>query len=330
VTRQSGWTAKVFGYLVLATWLGGPAGAAEPYPRSVAPPPGCPEPAYHRLEVTSKDGTKLAVHEWAPPQVPAGSPVVVLIHGIALHGAPYASVAAGFTARGIPLMVPDLRGHGRSEGERGVLAEPHVLRADLGAVLDAAARRHPNAPLVLAGESMGGLLAADYAWRGERRLAGLALLVPAFGVHPTRLAPSTDALELLRTGWVPLDSPDNLAASSRDRGFIKARRDDPLALHAVRPAYLTTVAKLQVEWQRAGAEVRVPLFVGVAGRDRIIDNQAVDRVFRTMGTPRAEKTWREWGEACHTVCWDPATPQVISELAGWTLERRPGQSARDR
>jgi alpha-beta hydrolase superfamily lysophospholipase len=52
-----------------------------------------------------------------------------------MHGKPYASIAAGFTLKGLTFIVPDLGGHGRSQGTRGELAEPHVLRADLGAVI---------------------------------------------------------------------------------------------------------------------------------------------------------------------------------------------------
>src|SRR5579871_980926 len=168
----------------MALLLGGAACAKDSYPRSIPLPPGCPEPHYQQWQVPSRDSTRLAVHEWSPPQPVAGKPVVLLIHGIGFHGAPYAAVAAGFTCRGLILTAPDLRGHGQSGGTRGELAEAHVLRADIGAVIDQITRRYPGRPLILAGESMGGLIAADYAWRGEKRLDGLALLVPAFGVHP--------------------------------------------------------------------------------------------------------------------------------------------------
>src|SRR5262245_11839493 len=115
------------------------------------------------IKVSARDGTQLRVHEWAPPEPQKGKPVVLFIHGIGMHGKPYGSIAAGFTSKGLTFVVPDLRGHGLSKGTRGELAEPYVLRADLGAVIGLVHKHHPGAPVVLAGESMGGLLAADYA-----------------------------------------------------------------------------------------------------------------------------------------------------------------------
>jgi alpha-beta hydrolase superfamily lysophospholipase len=275
--------------------------------------------------VPARDGTGLVVHEWAPPGPPARRPVVLFIHGIGMHGEPYAAVAAGFTAQGLVFVVPDLRGHGRSGGEPGELAPPHVLRADLGAVFALLGKRYPEAPVVLAGESMGGLLAADYAWRGERPLAGLALLAPAFAVHRGRVR-LADLGAAFNAGGISLDGDEKLLPSTREPGFIKARRADELTLHKVSPAYLATIAALQLDWPAAAAEVRVPLFVGVGGRDQIVDPLAVRRVYDRAATPKAEKTWRQWDEAYHTLCWDPLTPRVAEELARWA-RNCPGQPA---
>src|SRR5262249_26453720 len=156
------------------------------------------------LEVVARDGTKLVVHRWTPAKAAADKPVVVFLHGIGMHGEPYAAVAAGFTSKQVTLVVPDLRGHGRSGGMRGKLAESAVLRSDLGEIIGLVNKRHPQAPVYLAGESMGGLLAADYAVRGERRLAGLILLAPAFKVHDSQI--TLEGFGEFLTRKIPLNS----------------------------------------------------------------------------------------------------------------------------
>jgi alpha-beta hydrolase superfamily lysophospholipase len=299
------------------------------YPRSIPVAPGTPAPVYHRLEAAARDGIKLIVHEWTPAQRDAGRPVAMFIHGIGMHGEPYGAIAPGFTRHGIPLVIPDLRGHGRSEGTRGDLAEPHVMRADLGAVMGLIGTRYPGAPVVLIGDSMGGLLAADYAWRGERRLAGLVLLVPAFGVHTARLEkPVAELVSALGSGRVALGTPDKIGASTRNAGFVRARLADPLALADVRLSYLVKLARLEQDWPRAAAEFNLPLFVCVAGNDRIVDNKATERFFEKAATPPADKTWRRFDEAFHTLCWDPITPALVEDLAQWVLRRAsPGAGA---
>ena len=323
---------KAMGWLAGAAAIAGTAWASAEatYPLSIPVPPGSPPPVYRRLEVNSRDKTKLIVHEWSPLKAQATGgrpasgrgPIVLFIHGIAFHGEPYGSIAAGFTSQGITLVVPDLRGHGRSEGPRGQLPLPHVLRADIGAVIERINSLYPDAPVVLLGDSMGGVVAADYAWRGEKRLAGLALLVPAFGLNREQWQKSgLDFGGLLRQGAVTLATEAKIGPSTRSEGFLKARLVDPLSLREVTPAYLLSILALQREWPRAAEDIKMSLFVCVAGEDKIIDNAAARTVFERVLTPAAEKTWLKLDGAYHTVSWDPATPQIIAALVKWVLER---------
>lgn len=309
--------------LCVAAFVGGaPLVEAEPYPLSVPVPPGYLAPVYRRLDVRSRDGAKLLVHEWAPARPMPGKPVALFLHGIGMHGEPYGAIAAGFTARHIPFIVPDLRGHGRSEGTRGELATPPVLRADLGAVIDLIHRRYPDAPVVLVGDSMGGVLAIDYAWRGEQRLAGLALLVPALGLHHSQWEkPRGDLANLLTKGHIALGTESKMAPSTQSKGFLHARLADKLALQEVKLSYLTTIAEMQSEWRRAAPGIKVPLFVCVADKDQIVDNSLVRRFFERAATSKEAKTWRKVDGAYHTVCWDPATPELVADLVQWVLQR---------
>ncbi len=205
---------------------------------------------------------------------------------------------------------------------RGELAPPHVLRADIGAVIDRIHQRYPGSPVVLLGDSMGGVLATDYAWRGEQRLAGLALLVPAFGLNKSQWdKPGDDLTHLLSKGTVALGTEAKIGPSTQSKGFLQARLADPLALREVKLSYLTTIAEMQTAWPRAAAEIELPLFVCVGSKDQVIDNALARRFFDRAATPKEDKTWRKVDGAYHTVCWDPSTPELIAELAQWILQR---------
>lgn len=302
---------------------GSPAWEKGHYPTSITPTANTPFPVYQQLELICRDRTKLIVHQWSPLKTMADRPVVIFLHGIGMHGKPYEAIAAGFTARGLTFIVPDLRGHGRSQGNRSTLPEPQVLRRDLDEVIGLVNRRHAQAPIVLAGESMGGLMAADYACRDDRRLAGLALLAPAFKLNRSQI----DFEELRKNlpKWflegVPLDNDAKLAVSTRDGGFCKARQTDSLALHKVSPSYLFTILGLQLDWPAAAVKIKLPLFIAVAGKDKIVDVKIIKTVYQDAASAKDVKVWREWCEAFHTMCWDPSTPQVIDDLVTWVLQR---------
>lgn len=295
--------------------------AQEVYPVSIPVPAGSPAPVYKRWQVLSRDDVKLMVHEWAPTRPLLGKPAALFLHGIGMHGEPYGAIAAAFTSRGIPFIVPDLRGHGRSEGIRGELALPDVLRADIGAVIAFIHKRYPDAPVVLLGDSMGGVIAIDYAWRGEQRLSALALIVPAFGLNKAQWEkPGGDLKNLLMRGHIALGTEAKMKPSTQSMGFLKARVADKLALYDVELSYLLRIHEMQREWSRAAAAIKVPLFVCMAEKDQVIDNAVVRRFFDRAATPKDEKTLRKLEGAYHTVCWDPATPALMTNLTQWILK----------
>jgi len=142
-----------------------------------------------------------------------------------------------------------------------------VLRSDIGAVIGFIDKKYPGAGLVLAGESMGGLIAVDYASWGERPLAGLVLLAPAFAVHPDVLKLKLDIKKVFDelAHGVDLTMSERLDPSTRDKGFIEARRKDKLAYRKVPPTtYLGKILVMQGDLPATVAEIKVPTFVAVS------------------------------------------------------------------
>src|SRR5690348_4757462 len=95
------------------------------------------------------------------PQAPA---TLVLVHGAGGNGrllAPYAALAS---AAGYEVIAPDLPGYGLTQVPNRNAIRYQDWRDVLTAVLEAQARRS-NAPIVVFGLSMGGMLAYDAAAR---------------------------------------------------------------------------------------------------------------------------------------------------------------------
>jgi pimeloyl-ACP methyl ester carboxylesterase len=97
-------------------------------------------------------------------------PVVLLAHGMWCDAGMFARLSADL-ARDHRVLVPDLRGHGRSE----VPASAWTI-ADLSDDLVAILKQLDVSKLTLAGFSMGGMAAADFALKYSARLTGLALI----------------------------------------------------------------------------------------------------------------------------------------------------------
>ncbi len=139
--------------------------------------------------ITTSDGVRLVVDVEDAPGVSAGDPTVVLVHGFGHDTTIWAPQRAALLGRH-RLVLPDQRGHGRSEPPPPGSATIERLGRDLGEVLDAVV---PDSPAVLVGHSMGGmailalararpgLFGAPPAPGGGPRVNGVALICSAAG-----------------------------------------------------------------------------------------------------------------------------------------------------
>ena len=121
-----------------------------------APPPA------RRVPVA--DGVSLAVREWPGDGVP-----FVLVHGLSSNARLWDGVAARLTELGHAVTAVDQRGHGLSDKPDGGY-DFTTITDDLAAVVAAAGYDRP----VLAGQSWGGNVVLEYAWRFGDQVRGVA------------------------------------------------------------------------------------------------------------------------------------------------------------
>lgn len=125
------------------------------------------------------DGVAVHYVTWAGPE-PADpqAPVFVLVHGLGGSWANWAEVAPSLAEHG-PVFALDLGGHGSTSvapAAARVPANLALLRRFIAAVSDR--------PVLVAGNSMGGLLAAQVAVAEPERVAGAVLIDPAIPLSP--------------------------------------------------------------------------------------------------------------------------------------------------
>ena len=136
-------------------------------------------------QVLIDDGVALVYDDFGPTD---GIPVV-LCHAVTLAGAQFAADAAFLAGRGYRVLVPDVRGHGRSGKPSRMDRSAFTIARmadDLVAMLDHAA----VGPVHWVGNSMGGILGLELLARHEPRFKSFAsfgtlyaLGLPRWGAH---------------------------------------------------------------------------------------------------------------------------------------------------
>jgi alpha-beta hydrolase superfamily lysophospholipase len=137
------------------------------------------------ISTLSADGTALFGYHW-----PAKNPkaVMSLVHGFGEHSGRYRPMAAYLNSQSIAVVSLDLRGHGKSEGRRGVVKSYDEFHADLAVLLEKTRELYPQTPQVVYGHSMGGGLVLDH---GSRNLDTVPIIASAPFITLTDPIPST-------------------------------------------------------------------------------------------------------------------------------------------
>lgn len=166
-------------------------------------------------EIIVDDGTRLRFGLTGPEHGPA----VMLCHGLGAAGAQFAADAAWFAEYGFRVLVPDLRGHGRSGMPKAPTRAgfaPGRLRADVYAMLDHAG----IAEVHWIGNSLGGILGLGAAAEAPQRLASL-------GIFGTALALNLPA-QAWMLGLIDIVPGRKLAAAATARSTTRNRAAWPL------------------------------------------------------------------------------------------------------
>jgi alpha-beta hydrolase superfamily lysophospholipase len=212
---------------------------------------------------------KLIYQSWEPEAAP--DTVLAIVHGFGEHSGRYANLVDRLVPRGHAIYALDLRGHGRSPGQRGHINTWAEYRGDVQAFLRATAGDRPDCPRFLVGHSMGALIVLDYVIHEPESLAGV--VSSGTPIDPVGVAkPHLVAIaRLLSRVWptVPMDTGLEAAALSRDPEVVRAYEEDPL-VHSTATVRWGTESLRSVERIKAHAtEVTVPLLMIHGESDRL-------------------------------------------------------------
>jgi alpha-beta hydrolase superfamily lysophospholipase len=275
--------------------------------------------------VFTSDGLRLHLQAWpSPAQQAHGS--VVIVHGLGEHIGRYEALAAVLNAAGWHVAGFDQRGHGRSEGPRGSLAQACDLLRDL-ALVCAAARAAWSGPQVLLGHSMGGLVAARFVAEGlqavpaswYREVDALVLSSPALdpGMSAAQklllavlgpLAPGLAVGNGLKPGWI-----------SRDPAVVAAYVADPLVHDRVTPRLARFILDGGRFVRGVAARWPVPTLLLWAGSDRCVSPSGSAAFAATA--PAQTLTAQCFSPLYHEIFNEPERREVFAVLSAWMAER---------
>jgi acylglycerol lipase len=267
--------------------------------------------------VIGAGGLDIFVRSWRPNGVARA--VVVVCPGFNAHSGQYAWVAEQFAAIGLAVYALDLRGRGRSDGERFYVEKLADYVSDVATVVALAKTRQPGLSVYLLGHSAGGVVSCMYALEHQSELAGFICESFAFQV-PTpdfaiavlkgvsHLAPHAHVVKLKNEDF------------SRDPDVVRAMNADPLIAHEVQPTQ--TVAELARADERLKREfplITLPLLILHGTLDNVTKPSGSQLFYDMTGS--ADKTLKLYEGHYHDLLHDVDKEKVMADITGWLNAR---------
>jgi acylglycerol lipase len=285
-----------------------------------------PEPGVSAAEVldhsggrylTRGDGARLFIRALNSAGPSRG--VVVVTHGLGEHSGRYGHVAEALAARGVRVAMWDLRGHGRSSGDRGDAEAYEVLINDLEAVC--AVFREEGKPLFLFAHSMGGQIALRFLQERQPACAGAVIASPwlrlAFNPPWWKLALARLAVKV----WprFPQQTGASWERLSRDFEHLASFPDLHLAHHVITARLYFAVREAGVAALADAGKLRLPLLLAHGDEDPITCHHATAELFERAGSE--DKTLRSLRGARHETHNDLDRAVIIKEVCDWVEAR---------
>lgn len=256
---------------------------------------------------TTRNGIPELRREWLPVGEPWAD--VVIVHGIAEHSGRHDGTARVMAARGLAVSSFDLVGFGGSGGRPAFVETWTTFLDQVEERLDDV--RRAGRPVVLFGQSMGGLIAIEHCLSERPDPDALVVCAPALrggAVWQRAIAPLASAL-------APRLALPNLldgAQLSRDPQVGEDYFGDPLVRSR-------TTTRLGAEMFAAMRRVRrhlprlgVPTLVIQGGSDTIVPPMSTAPLGELPGVER-----RLYPRLRHEALHEPEGPQLVGEIVDW-------------
>jgi acylglycerol lipase len=267
------------------------------------------------------DGTggRIFTRHWEPDGEPKAS--LVICHGVNSHGGQYVAAGEEFASRGYAVTALDLRGRGKSDGERFYIESIDEYVADVSVAIEHARGKHPHLPLYLLGHSAGGVTSTTYALDHQDRIDGLICESFAFRVFPPNFA-----LKLLEGASHVLPHAHVLRLKmedfSRDPEWVAQLNADPLTLDEVQPvATVAAFARAGERFEREFGKITLPVLILHGTEDKATRPDGSEQFFNETGS--SDKTLKIYEGYYHDLLADLGKEQVFEDIDGWISERLP-------
>lgn len=223
---------------------------------------------------------------WCDPTVPMKS-ILCCVHGLGLHHKSFDSFARRVAPRGIVTISFDVRGFGTyldSKGQDELQIQDCV--DDLKEVIKLIREDHPDKPLFVLGESMGGAIALHMAAEAPDLLDGVICSVPSGVRHQGTNTAIKVGLNYLTGKNRPMNIGDKVIKQATDQPSLRDEwSNDPAARLSLTPKELVNFQSFMNSNVQAAKKItKTPVILFQGDNDRLVKKTGTYDLFEAIGS----------------------------------------------
>lgn len=266
-------------------------------------------------------GLNIFTRSWQPEGKPRG--VVIIVHGFNSHSGQYLWAGEQFASQGLAVYALDLRGRGRSEGERYYVEQMKDYTDDVQTLVTTAKAENPGLPVFVLGHSAGGVISCHYMLSHQSEVDGLICESFAFEL------PVPDIVLSFLKG-ISYITPHTHIFSLNNKDFsrvpetVQSMNDDILIKGESQPAQ---TGKVLIDGARQLKEdfpqITLPVLILHGTEDKATSPSGSQHFYEQTGS--TDKTLKMYEGHFHDLLNDIDKEIVMADIQNWIDERIPAE-----
>lgn len=278
--------------------------------------PAAHAPAIEQDYFLAADGARLPLRQWMTKKKPKA--IAIALHGFNDYSNAFTDTAEYFKRRGIATYAYDQRGFGAS-ADTGIWANEKNLTRDLVSITEEVARRHPNIPIFLMGESMGGAVVIIASATHDLPVRGVVLQAPAVWgeKHMPWFYSAVLNASAYTLPWYKLTGEDLDIIASNNIEMLRALGRDPLVIKATRIDAIYGLTNMMAEAYDMADDIPQPGLLLYGYEDQVIPRQPIEEISEYFRKAPSETIF--YDEGYHMLTRDLQGEEVMKDIADWML-----------
>jgi alpha-beta hydrolase superfamily lysophospholipase len=243
--------------------------------------------------------------------------ILFIVHGVGEYCERYTNVINHFVPLGYAVYGLDHIGHGKSGGEREMVARFEDFIEPLLTYYKMVKTWHPQPPIFIYGHSMGGLITSFHLLDHQADFKGAIISAPAVKI-PDNISPLVITISKVlstiapKAGLIGLDT----TYLSHDKALVDTYNADPLVFHGKMPARLSAeMLRAMLRVTAEAGKITLPVFILQGSGDKIVDPAGAPMLYEKVSSK--DKTLKMYEGLYHEVHNEPEREKMFKDLGTW-------------